>query len=191
MKQLLIILIGIFSFSFVVKVATPYNPGKATKIKAKIPKKNHVELYIKKYLKTAQEEAELFNIPVAITLGQGILESASGRSELSRLHHNHFGKKWTGKGKYAVYADDDPDDRFQVYKSAWWSFRDHSKLLANSYRYKHLCKLKRWEYKKWARGLKKGGYATNKNYDKILIKIIEQYKLYQYDCSPENITYKW
>ncbi len=70
--------------------------------------------------------------------------------------------------------------RFQVYKSAWYSYRDHSKLLISS-RYKHLTKLKRTDYKSWAKGLQKAGYATNKNYAKILIQIIEQYNLTKYD----------
>ena len=156
--------------------ATPCN----TKHSATIP--THVDSYIKRFLKTAKKEAELFNIPVSIKLAQGILESAAGRSELSRKHNNHFGMKYRGSGKYAIYRDDTPKDRFQVYKSAWWSYRDHSKLLCNK-RYSHLRKLNRTEYKKWAYGLKKAGYATAPHYAESLIKVIETYKLYQYDST--------
>lgn len=144
------------------------------------PAPQHIEKYIQKYLTTAQKEAELFNIPVSITLAQGIIESNAGRSELARKHNNHFGVKYRGRGKYAVYRDDTPRDKFQVYKSAWWSFRDHSKLLTSNH-YRHLTKLKRTNYKGWARGLKKCGYATAPKYAEILISVIEKYELWRYD----------
>lgn len=146
----------------------------------KQPKKNHVERYIDRFLKTAEQEAKLFNIPVSITLAQGIIESNAGRSSLARKHNNHFGVKYRGRGKYAVYADDTPRDKFQVYKSAWWSYRDHSKLLTSRH-YRHLTKLSRLNYKAWAKGLKKCGYATEKKYAEILISVIEKYDLWVYD----------
>ena len=146
----------------------------------KQPKKNHVERYIDRFLKTAKQEAKLYNIPVSITLAQGIIESNAGRSSLARKHNNHFGVKYRGKGKYAVYADDTPRDKFQVYKSAWWSYRDHSKLLTSRH-YRHLTKLSRLDYKAWAHGLKKCGYATEKKYAQILISVIEKYDLWVYD----------
>jgi flagellum-specific peptidoglycan hydrolase FlgJ len=156
------------------ELATPCN----LKNKSTIP--THVDKYIKRFLKTAKQEAKLYNIPVSIKLAQGILESNAGKSELSRKHHNHFGIKYRGTGKYAVYRDDTPTDKFQVYRSAWFSYRDHSKLLCLS-RYSHLRKLPRTDYKSWAYGLKKAGYATASNYAESLIKVIETYKLYQYD----------
>jgi flagellum-specific peptidoglycan hydrolase FlgJ len=154
--------------------ATPCN----LKESAKMP--THVDHYIKRFLSTAKQEAELFNIPVSIKLAQGILESAAGQSDLSRKHHNHFGIKYRGTGKYAIYRDDTPTDRFQVYKSAWYSYRDHSKLLCIE-RYSHLRKLPRCDYKSWAEGLKKAGYATAPHYAQSLIKVIETYELYKYD----------
>ena len=158
------------------RLATPTN----VKGKTYQHRPAHVEKYVGRFLKTAQAEAELYNIPVSIKLAQGILESNSGRSQLARKHNNHFGKKWHGSGKYAIYKDDTPKDRFQVYKSAWRSYRDHSKLLCND-RYKHLLKLHRLEYRKWAHGLKKAGYATNPKYAEALINVIEQYGLWYYD----------
>ena len=154
--------------------ATPCN----LKNSFKIPP--HVDNYIKRFLATAKNEAKLFNIPVSIKLAQGILESNAGLSDLSKKHNNHFGIKYRGTGKYAVYRDDIPNDKFQVYKSAWRSYRDHSKLLCME-RYSHLRKLKRTDYKSWAYGLKKAGYATAPHYAESLIKVIETYKLYQYD----------
>ena len=146
----------------------------------KQPKKNHIECYIDRFLETAKQEARLFNIPVSITLAQGIIESNAGRSSLARKHNNHFGVKYRGKGKYAIFADDTPRDKFQTYKSAWWSYRDHSRLLTSK-RYKHLTKLNRLNYKAWAKGLKKCGYATEKKYAEILISVIEKYDLWVYD----------
>ncbi len=144
------------------------------------PAPEHIEKYIKRFLKTAQKEAELFNIPISITLAQGIIESNAGRSELSQKHNNHFGVKHRGNGKFAIYKDDTPRDKFQVYKSAWRSYRDHSKLLTTK-RYKHLTKLNRLNYKEWACGLKAAGYATAPKYAEILISIIEKYGLWVYD----------
>jgi len=146
------------------------------------PAPKHIETYIQKYLSTAQTEAELYNIPVSITLAQGIIESDAGRSSLAKKHNNHFGVKWHRgrKEKFAVYRDDTPKDRFVVYRSAWWSYRDHSKLLTSKH-YRHLTKLKRTNYKAWARGLKKCGYATAPKYAEILISIIEKYELWKYD----------
>jgi flagellum-specific peptidoglycan hydrolase FlgJ len=146
----------------------------------KQPPPAHIEAYINRFLKTAKAEADKFNIPVSITLAQGIIESNAGRSQLSRRHNNHFGIKWRGVGKYAVYKDDTPKDRFQVYKSAWHSYRAHSKLLAGS-RYGHLTKLHRLEYRKWAKGLKKCGYATAPKYAEILINVIRKYQLWRFD----------
>jgi flagellum-specific peptidoglycan hydrolase FlgJ len=148
----------------------------------KQPPKNHIEQYIERYLKTAQTEARLYNIPVSITLAQGIIESNCGRSSLAKKHNNHFGVKWHKgrKEKFAVYKDDTPKDRFVVYRSAWWSYRDHSRLLTSRH-YRHLTKLKRTDYKSWARGLKKCGYATHPKYAEILISVIEKNKLWRYD----------
>jgi flagellum-specific peptidoglycan hydrolase FlgJ len=146
----------------------------------KQPKQNHIERYINRFLKTAKQEAKLYNIPVSITLAQGIIESNAGRSSLAVKHNNHFGVKYRGRGKYAIYKDDTPRDKFQVYKSAWWSYRDHSKLLTSKH-YRHLTKLKRTDYKSWAHGLKKCGYATEKKYAQILISVIEKYELWRYD----------
>jgi flagellum-specific peptidoglycan hydrolase FlgJ len=156
------------------KLATPAN----TKRRACIPK--HIDVYVKRFLPTARTEAEKYNIPVSIKLAQGILESNAGQSELSRKHNNHFGIKWRGTGKYAVYKDDTPKDRFQVFKSAWRSYRAHSELLCLP-RYTHLRRLDRMQYKKWAYGLKDAGYATAPHYARSLIKVIERYQLWRYD----------
>jgi flagellum-specific peptidoglycan hydrolase FlgJ len=155
-------------------LATPAN----TKTDAKIP--THVDAYVKRFLSTAKAEADKYKIPVSIKLAQGILESNAGRSKLSTKHKNHFGMKWRGVGKYAVYKDDSPKDKFQVYKSAWRSWRAHSELLCQP-RYNHLRDLHRLEYKKWAYGLKKAGYATAPHYAESLIKVIELHQLWKYD----------
>ena len=89
-------------------------------------------------------------------------------------------RKGSRKERFAVYRDDTPTDRFVVYRSAWWSYRDHSKLLTSKH-YRHLTKLKRTDYKRWARGLKKCGYATAPKYAQILIAVIEKYELWRYD----------
>lgn len=145
-------------------------------------KLSKAEKYIERFKKTAIQEMKLHGIPASITLAQGIIESNSGQSRLSIKENNHFGIKCKSKCgcRCAIYADDKPNDKFRVFKSAWYSYREHSKLL-NSPRYKHLHKLKKTDYYSWAKGLKKAGYATHPHYDKLLIKTIEKYDLQKYD----------
>lgn len=154
--------------------------SKNTKIENK--KKDEIEIYIDRFKKTAIREHELYCIPASITLAQGILESGIGKSKLTRRTNNHFGIKCFGsctdKNSYMM-ADDKPNDRFVKYKSAWWSYRHHSKILQNK-RYKPCMKCgDNWRC--WSKQLKKCGYATSKQYDKKLIALIKKYKLYQYD----------
>ncbi len=139
--------------------------------------------YIKKYAPIAVSEMHRSGIPASITLAQGILESRSGLSSLAADGNNHFGIKchrnW--KGKTMRVNDDAPNECFRVYKNAEDSFRDHSDFLRYQDRYKGLFELKPTDYKGWARGLKKAGYATDPKYAEKLIKIIEDYQLYKYD----------
>lgn len=155
-------------------------PSFSTKRKVEKKRPEHVQKYIDRFLKVAKNESKKFGIPVSITLAQGILESNSGRSQLSKRHNNHFGVKWYGKGRWAYYTDERPNCRFRVYDTAWESFRDHSILLTTK-RYKHLHKLKKTDYKGWAYGLKRAGYATSKSYAQTLIKIIEDFDLDKFE----------
>ena len=139
--------------------------------------------YIDKYKDIAMTEMVKYKIPASITLAQGILESGSGKSKLARQGNNHFGIKchndW--KGKTMRMDDDAPKECFRVYKNAEESYRDHSKFLKNSKRYASLFSLKITDYKGWAKGLKKAGYATLPTYANVLINNIETYELYKYD----------
>jgi flagellum-specific peptidoglycan hydrolase FlgJ len=146
-------------------------------------KQKTCERYIDQYSKTAQEEANKFNIPASITLAQGLLESNAGDSKLAKKENNHFGIKCRAKCqgcRCANYTDDDRFDMFRIFDSAWQSYREHSKLLSTG-RYKYLTKLDRSDYKNWARGLKSAGYATDKKYAEKLIAIIEHFKLDRFD----------
>jgi len=139
--------------------------------------------YIELYASTAQEEANLYGIPVAITLAQGLLESNAGDSKLAKKDNNHFGIKCKSKCvgcRCANYTDDSKYDMFRVFDSAWYSFREHSNLLMGS-RYKHLTNLSKTAYKNWAHGLEAAGYATDKQYAEKLIRIIEALQLHKYD----------
>mgnify|MGYP002338715645 CR=1 FL=1 len=143
--------------------------------------------YIEKYKDLAIREMKRTGIPASITLAQGMLESDYGNSRLARKSNNHFGIKchgsWTGK---KVYHDDDRrNECFRKYNNVYESFRDHSEFLTESNRYDFLFDYKPTQYKAWARGLKKAGYATSSTYARKLIELIERYKLYNYD-SPEG-----
>jgi flagellum-specific peptidoglycan hydrolase FlgJ len=145
--------------------------------------KETVILYIENYSPIAKEEMLQYGIPASITLAQGILESGAGRGELSVKSNNHFGikchKGWTGE---RVYHDDDKlQECFRKYKDPKYSFRDHSLFLTQRSRYNDLFKHKKDDYKSWAKGLKKAGYATDPKYPDKLIRIIETYELFVYD----------
>lgn len=139
--------------------------------------------YIQKFAKYAVEEMEKYNIPASITLAQGLLETGGGQSILAQQGNNHFGIKckedWTGRTM--KYTDDAPNECFRVYEDPKDSYEDHSKFLANRPYYKGLFLLDPKDYKAWAHGLKKSGYATNPRYAYILIDKIEKYQLFEFD----------
>lgn len=141
--------------------------------------------YIRLYARLAVEEMELYKIPASITLSQGILETGGGQSRLAEIANNHFGikckspKEWSGPT--ISHTDDAPNECFRKYGSVQESYRDHSKFLAERPYYKDLFKLNMRDYKAWAHGLKKAGYATNPKYAGILISRIEKYNLDQFD----------
>lgn len=141
------------------------------------------EAYIKKYRELAVEEMKRYHIPASITLAQGLLESGAGQSALARKSNNHFGIKCGSDwyGKTVSHDDDARGECFRAYKHPKDSYEDHSKFLAGRPRYASLFKLNITDYKGWARGLKKAGYATNPRYADQLIGIIELYELYKYD----------
>ncbi|MBR4735048.1 MAG: glucosaminidase domain-containing protein [Bacteroidales bacterium] len=139
--------------------------------------------YIDTYSEIAIQEMMRTGVPASITLAQGILESGSGLSTLAVNGKNHFGikchKGWTGD---TMYMDDDRrGECFRVYNSVEESFRDHSDFLRYRDRYKFLFELERTDYKGWAVGLKKAGYATDPKYATKLIKYIEDYNLSRFD----------
>jgi LysM repeat protein len=139
--------------------------------------------YIRQYKDIAIREMHTYGIPASIKLGQGILESAAGTSVLAKNSNNHFGikckKDWSGKSYF--HDDDEKGECFRVYETVEQSYEDHSKFLKNSARYAELFTLDKNDYKAWAHGLKKAGYATNPQYAPLLIKTIEENQLQQYD----------
>ncbi len=100
-----------------------------TKKRFKAWKEAHIDNFIKFFSQSAKKEQVVSGVPYQIVVAQAIIESRFGMSKLAKQGNNYFGIKWRGKGDYIVIADDDPDDRFQVYESAWWSLRGHSKVL--------------------------------------------------------------
>jgi flagellum-specific peptidoglycan hydrolase FlgJ len=140
--------------------------------------------YIKRFKEVAINEMKKYGIPASITLAQGLLESGAGQSVLAVKHNNHFGYKCFSKncpkGHCANFTDDSHKDFFRKYTTAWESFRAHSILLSTSTRYKGLIDSNN-DYKAWANGLQKNGYATSKTYAKDLIYLIESLNLDAFD----------
>ena len=148
------------------------------------------EIYIDQFATLAVEEMYRSGVPASITLAQGLLESRYGLSELAVKGNNHFGIKchngWTGKKMY--HDDDRKGECFRVYPSPEQSYRDHSDFLRYRDRYKFLFDYKITDYKSWAHGLKKAGYATDPSYPSKLIKLIEDYGLHEYDRKPASFA---
>lgn len=139
--------------------------------------------YIDRFGELAVSEMNRTGIPASITLAQGLLESDNGNSTLAVKANNHFGIKchndWKGQ---RIYHDDDRrNECFRKYASAWESYQDHSNFLLGKQRYAFLFDLSPTDYKGWAKGLKKAGYATNREYAELLIRIIEENNLQVYD----------
>ncbi len=139
--------------------------------------------YIKTYSEMAVEQMRRYHIPASITLAQGLLESGAGSGTLARRSNNHFGIKCGNRwhGRTVRHNDDAPNECFRVYDSVEDSYEDHSRFLTDNQRYSNLFKLKTTDYKGWAVGLKRAGYATDPSYANKLISIIEVYELYKYD----------
>jgi hypothetical protein len=131
-----------------------------------------------------------FGIPASITMAQGILESSSGKGELALKSNNHFGIKChsTWKGKKVYHDDDEKGECFRKYRNPETSYRDHSLFLKSRSRYGFLFKLKISNYIKWAKGLRKAGYATDPAYANKLISIIERYELWKLDGSKKPLN---
>ena len=148
--------------------------------------------YITKYAKLAVSEMQRTGIPASITLAQACLESDNGNSELSVASNNHFGIKchstWQGERYY--HDDDAKGECFRVYGQVYDSYVDHSNFLRNGQRYAFLFDFEKGDYVSWAYGLKRAGYATNPNYPKLLIKIIEDNQLHTYDAMTQNMFVK-
>ena len=138
--------------------------------------------YIERYKNIAIDQMLRYKIPASITLAQGLLESGAGESRLAREANNHFGIKcgrtWTGP--YILLDDDERNEKFRKYRSAEESYEDHSRFLQQA-RYSSLFQLQLKDYKGWAHGLKRCGYATNPRYGYLLVDMIERYGLDRYD----------
>ena len=158
--------------------SNPYAPVSSDNLKTK-----ETKAFIRKYAKIARNEMRMFGIPASIKMGQALIESQAGKSRLARNNNNYFGIKCFStrckKGHCTNATDDHHKDFFRKYKAPETSWRSHSKLLSQG-RYKTLHQYGK-DYQKWAEGLKKVGYATDKNYDKKLIGVIKQYKLDKLD----------
>jgi flagellum-specific peptidoglycan hydrolase FlgJ len=159
------------------------------KLKKKNPSLNKYTLaYIRNYAPIAVKEMHEYKIPASITLAQGILESGNGKSELALKSNNHFGIKChTGwKGERVYHDDDKKGECFRKYIYPETSYNDHSLFLTQRRRYAFLFNYNIKNYKKWAYGLRKAGYATDKKYPAKLLKLIKDYKLYEFDNVKEG-----
>lgn len=141
--------------------------------------------YLERFAPLAVAEMHASGVPASITLAQGLLESDAGESKLAVTANNHFGikcfSKSCKKGHCVNFTDDSHKDFFVRYGSAYGSFQAHSRFLKNKSRYRQLFSFSRTDYRSWANGLAEAGYATDKNYGKKLIAIVQSLGLDRYD----------
>lgn len=163
-------------------------PSHESRIEKSVPATNPekdllIQSYAARFAPVAVAEMHKFGIPASITLAQALLESNAGTSGLAKKANNHFGMKCfshkCGKGHCINYSDDTHKDFFLKFPNAWRSFRKHSEMLKNNQRYASLFRSK--DYRQWANGLTKAGYATDRNYGDKLIRLIESQHLDRYD----------
>lgn len=163
------------------------------------PKPSETDLYIQAYSNVAIAEMQKSGIPASIKLAQGIHESNSGKSALAQKAKNHFGLKcksyWEGNTYY--HKDDDRNSKgdlipscFRSYDSVVTSYENHSEFLVNTLHYAELFLYSKHDYKNWAYGLKKCGYATDRLYAQKLISTIEKYDLHRFDKTNDIYTGK-
>lgn len=150
------------------------------------------EEFLERYALLAMEHQKKYGIPSSVTLAQMALESDWGNSKLARQSNNYFGikcsRKWLADGKpYCVQDDDRPKEKFCSYAHVSESMEHHSKVLTSTH-YKKYCDYSPTDYKRWLKGLKRAGYATASDYVASCLRIIKQYKLYQYDQMATNLT---
>ncbi len=151
-----------------------------------------VKDYIKKWAPVAQKHMREYRIPASIILAQGILESGYGNSSMAQNANNHFGIKclgWKGDGYYQRNAE---KQCYRKYNNTEECFRDHARILTSKSRYSFLFRYRITDYRSWAKGLKKAGYAMDPEYDRLLIRTIEEYKLHSIDQMVSGVkeTYK-
>ena len=147
---------------------------------------NKNQEYTEQYADYAMEQMRRYGIPASVTLAQGILESSNGQSRLAQNENNHFGIKATPEwiaegGRYSLYSDDKPNEKFCSYDSVGDSYEHHSRFLKENNRYARCFSLSPDDYKGWTLGLEKAGYATGGHYADSLQRIIEQNGLQKYD----------
>lgn len=139
------------------------------------------ERYIEQYAGYAMEQMRRYGIPASITLAQGIIESADGKSTLANTANNHFGVKGTYNGNYVLADDDKPNEKFKKYDNVGQSYEDHSKVLMAQRYQQYVRNLSPDDYKGWATGIKKGGYASANSYVSTVVKVIESANLQRFD----------
>ena len=178
----------------VTPIPTEITETTTAEIKRPLTTQEKVTQYLRIFGPIAQREMKEYKIPASITLAQGLLESGFGEGRLALEGNNHFGIKchrdWQGGRIY--HDDDEKGECFRVYADAGESYRDHSLFLSERDRYAFLFRLGKRDYKAWAKGLKKAGYATDPKYPDKLIRLIEQFDLAAYDkkAAQEIITQK-
>jgi len=184
MKHNLSLLVVLFTISML-------NLGFTTK-EATIDRPWQVKLYIKNYGYLAKELSQQTKIPAPLILAVAGLESGWGRSELAKSANNHFGikakKEWRGMSyckntlEYGNYYPDQPYMAQQCFRKYFYireSYQDFGSYIQSKHYYRQLLYYPSWNYRAWAEGMQRNGYATDPEYAKKVLSMIWRYQLDQ------------
>jgi len=145
-----------------------------------IIKAQSTEDYIAAHVEHAQSLMRTHKLPASIILAVAIHESAAGKSKIARYLNNHFGVKGSNsnteiRSAYRDYPTVDSSYNHFVY---FLHSRTYFNVLFDKY--------DQYDFKSWARGIQRGGYAHSRTWASQVIALINKYELYQYDERPDD-----
>ncbi len=135
---------------------------------------NTSKSYIDKYKDAAISIMHDYGIPASVTLAIALHESASGNSTLAKKSNNQFGMKG---GKHS----------YKSYDSVLESFEDFARMMTERKQFSKLAdKFDSFDYKGWAKGIQRGGYASSGKWSAQVLSLIKKFQLNSFDEKPED-----
>jgi flagellum-specific peptidoglycan hydrolase FlgJ len=142
---------------------------------------NAAQSYIEKFKDNAIRIMHETGVPASIILGVAMHESASGKSAIATNLNNQFGVKGGGSTVY-YKGNKKVRSSYKKYDSVMDSFQDFARIMTERKQFSHLAdKLTQYDYKGWAKGIQRSGYASSKKWSAQVLGIISKYDLNDFD----------